>query len=175
MEPIIEVLPEGWREKARELNAFRRAGDYLKTPEDLLRVLLLWADLGTFGHTAAFLNTVEDFPMSKVAIFQRVQKSGEWLKWLAVNFCREHGCLAAHPEWLEAYRVTTADATKVMRKELCTLHMMIELFPLTAPEQILTDASAGESMTNFQRIRKNDLMVADRGYGTVTSMRWLEE
>ena len=26
MEPIIEVLPEGWREKARELNAFRRAG-----------------------------------------------------------------------------------------------------------------------------------------------------
>jgi len=55
MEPIIEVLPEGWREKARELNAFRRSGDYLKTPEDLLRVLLLWADLGTFGHTAAFL------------------------------------------------------------------------------------------------------------------------
>ena len=41
MEPIIEVLPEGWREKSRELNAFRRAGDYLKTPEDLLRVLLL--------------------------------------------------------------------------------------------------------------------------------------
>ena len=101
MEPIIEVLPEGWREKARELNAFRRAGDYLKTPEDLLRVLLLWADLGTFGHTAAFLNTVEDFPMSKVAIFQRVQKSGEWLKWLAVNFCREHRYLIECPEWQE--------------------------------------------------------------------------
>ena len=80
MEPIIEVLPEGWREKARELNAFRRAGDYLKTPEGLLRVLLLWADLGTFGHTAAFLRTSGDFPMSKAALYQRVAKSEEWLE-----------------------------------------------------------------------------------------------
>ena len=175
MEPIIEVLPKGWREKARELNAFRRTGDYLKTPEDLLRVLLLWADLGTFGHTAAFLRTSGDFPMSKVALYQRVAKSAEWLEWMTVNFCREHGYLAEPPEWLEAYRVTIADATKVMGKELYTLHMMIELFSLTVAEQILTDASVGESMTNFQRIQKNDLMVADRAYGTVTGMRYLEE
>ena len=175
MEPIIEVLPEGWREKARELNAFRRAGDYLKTPEDLLRILLLWADLGTFGHTAAFLQTTGDFPMSKVALYQRVAKSGEWLQWMTVNFCREHQYLTECPEWLRDYRVTIADATKVMGKELYTLHMMIELFSLSVAEEILTDASTGESMTNFQSIRKNDLMVADRAYGTVTSMRWLEE
>ena len=62
-----------------------------------------------------------------------------------------------------------------MGKELYTLHMMIELFSLTVAEQILTDASVGESMTNFQRIQKNDLMVADRAYGTVTGMRYLEE
>ena len=44
MKPIIEVLPEGWEGKAREFNAFRRKGDYLETPEDLLRLLLLWSD-----------------------------------------------------------------------------------------------------------------------------------
>ena len=175
MEPIIEVLPEGWREKARELNAFRRSGDYLKTPEDLLRILLLWADLGTFGHTAAFLRTAGDFSMSKVAIFQRVQKSAEWLEWLTVNFCREHQYLAECPEWLEKYRVTLADATKVVGEQTYALHMMIELFSLSVVEQRLTDGSAGESMTNFQSIRENDLMVADRAYGTVTGMRWLEE
>ena len=32
-----------------------------------------------------------------------------------------------------------------------------------------------ESMTNFQSIQKNDLMVADRAYGTLTGMRYLEE
>ena len=173
MEAIIEVLPENWREKARELKAFRRAGDYLKTPEDLLRLLLLWADLGTFGHTAAFLRTAGDFPMSKVAIFQRVQKSAEWLEWLTVNFSRKHEYLAECPEWLEEYRVTVADATKVMGKQLYTLHMMIKLFSLSVAEQILTDGATGESMTNFQSVRKNDLMLADRAYGTVRSMRCL--
>ena len=52
-EPIIEVLPEGWREKARELNAFRRAGDYLKTPEDLLAYCCygrIWGHLGIQRH-----------------------------------------------------------------------------------------------------------------------------
>ena len=113
--------------------------------------------------------------MSKATIFQRVQKSAGWLEWLTVNFCRKHEYLAERPEWLEEYRVTVADATKVMRKELYTLHMMIELFSLSVAEQILTDGDTGESMTNFQSIRKNDLTLADRAYGTVTSMRWLEE
>ena len=113
--------------------------------------------------------------MSKVAIFQRVQKSAEWLEWLTVNFCRKHEYLAERPEWLEEYRVTVADATKVMGKELYTLHMMIELFSLSVAEQILTDGASGESMTNFQSIRKNDLILADRVYGTVRGMRWLEE
>ena len=175
MEPIIEVLPEGWREKARELNAFRRAGDYLKTPEDLLRVALLWADLGTFGHTASFLKMTGDFPMSKVALYQRVAKSAAWLEWLAVRFCREQEYLTEPPEFLKDYRVTVADATKVMGQELYTLHMMIELFSLSVTEQILTDATRGESATNFQSVRENDLMIADRAYGTVTGMRWMEE
>ncbi|MBR0281981.1 MAG: hypothetical protein IJQ81_10380, partial [Oscillibacter sp.] len=112
MKFITDLLPEGWQEKARELNAFRRTGDYLKTPEDLLRVLLLWADLGTLGHTAAFLKMTGDFPMSKVALYQRVAKSAAWVEWLTVHFCREHEYLVERPEWLRDFRVTVVDATK---------------------------------------------------------------
>lgn len=175
MKYITDLLPEGWQEKARELNAFRRAGDYLKTPEDLLRALLLWADLGTFGHTAAFMKTTGDFPMSKVALYQRVAKSAEWLEWLTVHFCREHEYLMDRPKWLKDFRVTIVDATKAMGKELYTLHMMIELFTLSVSEQVLTDASRGESMTNFQSVQKNDLTLGDRAYGSITGMRWMEE
>lgn len=175
MKFITDLLPEGWREKARELNAFRRTGDYLKTPEDLLRVLLLWADLGTLGHTAAFLKMTGDFPMSKVALYQRVAKSAAWLEWLTVHFCREHEYLMERPEWLRDFRVTAVDATKATGKELYTLHMMIDLFSLSVVEQILTDATRGESMTNFQSVQKNDLALGDRAYGSITGMRWMEE
>ena len=41
MEAITDALPDGWEGKARELGAFTRAGDYLKTPKDLSRVMLL--------------------------------------------------------------------------------------------------------------------------------------
>ena len=175
MEVITNVLPKEWREKARELGAFTRAGDYLKTPEDLLRVMLLWADLGTFGHTAAFLRTTGDFPMSKPAIFERARKSAAWLEWMTVRFCREHGYLVEKPEWLEGYRVTVTDATRTKGQTEEILHMMMELFSLSAAEQKLTGADRGESMTNFSDIQKNDLVIADRAYGSVTSMRWMEE
>ena len=134
--------------------------------------------MGGFGDVWAYggiFTNYGDFSMSKVAIFQRVRKSAEWLEWLAVNFCREQEYLAERPEWLEGYRVTVVDATKAMGKELYTLHMMIELFSLSVAEQILTDASRGESMTNFQSVQKNDLTLADRAYGSITGMRWMEE
>ena len=115
MKPITDVLPDGWEKKMRELGAFTRVGDYLKTPEDVLRLLLLWGDFGTFGLTAAFLKTTGDFAMSKVAVFQRVQKSEAFLQWLAVSMCREHHFLSLKPSWLCEYRVLLADATKTSR------------------------------------------------------------
>ena len=179
MEAITSVLPEGWEEKARELGAFTRTGDYIKTPEDLLRLVLLWADLETFGHTSAFLRTTGVFPMSKVAIYERVKKSARWLEWLTVHICREHEYLVGKPEWLKPYRVTVVDATRTSRKGSQqadeTLHTMMELFSLSVLEQRLTGADRGESMTNFSGVEKNDLVLADRAYGTITSMRWLAE
>lgn len=178
MEAITSVLPEGWEEKAKELKAFTRKGDYLENAEDLLRVLLLWADMGTFGHTAAFLRTTGDFAMSKVAIFERVRKSEAWLEWLAVNMSWQCNCLTEKPAWLHDYRVLVADATKVCRpgshQADDVLHMLMELFSLTLAQQHLTDSSVGESMTNFTAFQKNDLVLGDRIYGTITSMRWLE-
>ena len=179
MKPITDVLPDGWEKKMRELGAFTRVGDYLKTPEDVLRLLLLWGDFGTFGLTAAFLKTTGDFAMSKVAVFQRVQKSEAFLQWLAVSMCREHHFLSLKPSWLCEYRVLLADATKTSRPGSCqaddTLHCLTELFSLSMAEMRLTGAETGETLKNFTSLRPNDLIVADRAYGTIPSMRWAEE
>ena len=179
MEPITSLMPEGWIEKAKELKAFTRQGDYIKTPEELLRILLLWADLGTYGITAAFLRTTGDYPLSKVALFKRVKASNEWLQWLVLNYSYENDYLAPKPDFLAGYRTLAVDATKVSkpgsRVADYSLHTMIDLGSLIRVEQHLTDCSIGESMTNFTDLQPNDLVIADRAYGTITSMRWMEE
>ena len=179
MQPITSLMPEGWIEKAKELKAFTRKGDYIKTVEELLRILLLWADLGTYGLTAAFLRSTEDYPMSKVALYKRVKASAEWLQWLVLKFTYKNNYLAPMPDYLAQYRPLAADATKVSQPGSSaadySLHTMIDLRSLIRVEQHLTDISTGESMTNFTNLRPNDLVVADRAYGTITSMRWVEE
>ena len=119
------------------------------------------------------------YPMSKVAVYERVVKSADWLEWLTVNICRGHSFLVDRPNWLADYRVLITDASKVSRpgckNASDVLHYMVELFTLAMAEQHLTLASTGESMTNFSSIKENDLVIADRAYGTVTSIRWIED
>ena len=177
--PIVSMLPEGFENKAQELKAFSRKGDYIKTVLDLILVLLLWADLGTYGLTSAYLRTMSNFPMSKVALYKRVKASAAFLQWLVVNFCYKSGYLVPKPDYLEKYRPLVVDATKSSKPGSntadYTLHTMIELFSLSRVEQHLTDATTGESMTNFNDLLPNDLVIADRAYGTIKSMRWVEE
>lgn len=178
IQPITELLPEGWEEKAKELKAFTRRGDYIQTPAELLRILMLWADFGSYGFTASFLRTTRDYPLSKVAIYERVKKSGAWLKWLVLNFCYEYNYLVPKPSYLESYRILATDATKVSKPGSTTadyvLHEMIDLFSLSRVEQHLTTAEVGETMTNFTDLQPNDLVIGDRAYGTLTSMMWME-
>lgn len=179
MEPIIRYLPEGWEQKAKELKAFTRRGDYIESPEDLLRILMLWADLGTYGATESFLRMTGDYPLSKVAIYERVAKSSSWLQWLVVNYCRENFEITDKPEHLSDYHVYLVDATKVSKQGSknadYVLHSMVDLYSLTFAEQRLTSASTGESLRNFETLKQNDLILADRAYGTRTSIRWAEE
>lgn len=179
MEPIIRYLPEGWEQKAKELKAFTRRGDYIESPEDLLRILMLWADLGTYGATESFLRMTGDYPLSKVAIYERVAKSSSWLQWLVVNYCRENFEITDKPEHLSDYHVYLVDATKVSKQGSknadYVLHSMVDLYSLTFAEQRLTSACTGESLRNFETLKQNDLILADRAYGTRTSIRWAEE
>jgi hypothetical protein len=42
---VLDLLPEGWEEKAKELGALQRARE-IKTPEELLRLNLLYLTKG---------------------------------------------------------------------------------------------------------------------------------
>jgi hypothetical protein len=58
-EDLTAILPEFWREKAKELGALQRARE-IKTPEDLLKLIFLYLTEGkSFGNTWALLTMSE--------------------------------------------------------------------------------------------------------------------
>jgi hypothetical protein len=66
-EDMAVILPEHWREKAKELGALQRARE-IKTPEDLLKLIFLYLTEGkSFGSTSALLRMSESYHLTKKA------------------------------------------------------------------------------------------------------------
>jgi hypothetical protein len=56
---LTAILPEPWREKAKELGALQQARE-IKTPDDLLKLIFLYLTGGkSFGNTQALLPVSE--------------------------------------------------------------------------------------------------------------------
>ena len=176
---IADHMPDGWREKAKELKAFTRVGDYIKTPDDLLRILLLWADTGSLGETSAFLKGTGEFPLNKNALFERVEKSADWLEWIVKHYLISQQYLVDKPDWLDGFRVLLTDATNVSKPGSQTtdyrLHDLVELFTLRVVERHLTGIETGETIKNFSNIERGDLIVGDRAYGTLSGVKWVTD
>jgi hypothetical protein len=74
-EDMAAILPEHWREKAKELGALQRARE-IKTPEDLLKLIFLYLTEGkSFGNTSALLHMSESYHLTKKAIYIRLCNS----------------------------------------------------------------------------------------------------
>ena len=178
---LLELLPEGWESKAKELGAFQRARE-IKTPEDLLRLILIYITEGqSFAGTSALVSLSEMAAISKVAVFKRMQKCGEWLKWLCQHICRKAGLLVEKPKWLENKNVILFDGshegkyTEPDQYQYYMLHYSMELFTLCVREFLITDNKTGEKLSNFSCLGKDDIAMADRAYTTLTGLAYLKE
>jgi hypothetical protein len=176
-EYLVTILPERWKEKAKELGALQRSRQ-IKTAEDLLKLIFLYLTEGkSFGKTSALLSTNEGCHLTKKAIYTRVSNSAEWLRWLCENLCRESRMLAEKPSWLEGKTVYLADASDESvygsSKGDYRLLYSVGLFDLSIKEMHLADAGTGEQLSNFQRFTRGDLVIADRTYGTIEGIEYL--
>jgi hypothetical protein len=114
IEQMLALLPEGWQAKAKELGAFER-GREVNTPEDLLRLILLYLSEGkSFAGTSALVQLGDDCRLSKTAVYKRIRNSGKWLKWLCENFYRHAGLLVDKPAWLGGRDVCLVDGSEVV-------------------------------------------------------------
>lgn len=175
IEKIYEMMPEGWREEAKAKKALIR-GRKIKTPEELLRLILLYQTSGeSYGLTSAITQISKgQIGLNKTAVQKRVTNSWRWLEWLCKEISKQEGYLVNPPEWLKKYRTCVVDASDYARNGSkgsdFRLHYMMELFTLNATELYFTDASEGETLTRYQKIQENDLILADRAYGTIKGM-----
>lgn len=173
-------MPEGWKEAAKTTKALER-GRNIRTPEELLRLNLLYqTNGGSYGLTAALLQLSEDsLNLNKNAVYKRITHSGEWLKWLCEHLSRQEGFLVKPPEWLKNYRVCMTDASDYSKpgskQSDMRFHYMTELFTLNMVEMYFTDASEGEKITRYTKIQPDDIILADRIYGTPTGMQYMKE
>ena len=171
IEKIYDIMPEGWKEAAKETKALVR-GRNIKTAEELLNLNLLYQTSGGYGLTSVLTQISEDQEgLNKTAVQKRIVNSWKWLKWLCENMCRQEKFIFTPPEWLEKYRVCIVDASNYAlagsERTDFRLHYMLDLFTLNTAEMYFTGAEEGETLTRYKNINKNDLIVADRGYGTV--------
>ena len=176
---LLKLLPEGWEEKAKELRALQR-GREIKTPEDLLRMILLYLTEGkSLSGTSAITNLSGAATMSKVAVFKRIQNSGDWLQWMCKNIYRGAGLLIEKPGWLKDRNVLLVDGSEDARggreRLYFMLHYSMNLFTLEAREFLITEEETGEKLSNFTKLWPQDIVIGDRAYGTLAGLAHLKE
>jgi hypothetical protein len=108
-ELLCRFMPEGWKEKAKETGALKRARG-IPNAEGLLRVLLIHLANGdSLMETAVRAHEAGLARVSDVAVMKRLRASEEWLRGLAERIRAG----ITRPEFRWKRRVVIVDATPV--------------------------------------------------------------
>jgi len=113
--------------------------------------------------------------LRKESLFERLIKSGEWLRWVVQNILRTNGMVLEKPKWLEDKNVLLVDGSDISLKGSSgsdyRLHMMFDLFNFCYKSLEITTALEGERMERFKP-EANSILIGDRGYVSVKGMEY---
>lgn len=162
---LQRYLPAGWAAAAYTLGAWRRARG-VRDPETLLRCLLVHlADGCSLQESSVRIRAAGWAQLSSVALFKRLQTSGEWLRWLAEQLWRQ----ARPAPAVRGRRVLAVDATHVSEPGRTgshwRVHYSVNLANLQCEHFELTTPKVGERLQRLA-LQPGDLILADRAYAT---------
>ncbi len=161
-EELLQDLPPEVSSLAREHKAFVRAKK-VKTPEQLLRLVLLYCGLDHPLRTVAGTFTALYEPITDQSVAERLQACGPWLKALLGQLLPP----APVAQLPAGYRFRVIDASTVQAPGATgtdhRLHICMDLVSLEFVEVLVTDVHGGETLKHFT-LRPGDVVVADRGY-----------
>ena len=160
---LSSFLPEGWRQKARECGALKRARN-IAGPDNLLRILLIHIANGcSLAETSVRAGQLGLGQLNQSAVFKRLRSAEEWLRWMAEQMRASLGFTVPKV----AQRVLAVDATTITEPGSTgtdwRIHYAIDLASLQCDFFLLTGVKGGETWRRFP-VRKGDIMLGDRGY-----------
>lgn len=161
---LLDLLPAGWEQAARDCGAFRRAR-YIQEPGALLRLLLFHAVAdGGLRETVAQARAAGIAEMSQVALLKRMRTSVTWLSWIGAELCRSW---REAPKLPDSMRLRVVDSTTVQgpanKSSEWRVHYALDLKSLNCDWCELTDARVAEGLGRTPMMA-GDVMLADRGY-----------
>ena len=161
-EELLQDLPPEVCQMAREFKGFVRAKK-MKTPEQLLRVVLLYCGLDKSLRTVAGIFTALYEPITDQSVAERLRACGPWVKALL----RRMLPLVPVAALAEGRRFLVIDASTVQAPGATgtdhRLHLCMDLVSLEFVEVLVTDVHSGETLKHFA-LGAGDVAVADRGY-----------
>ena len=170
---LIDLLPEDYEKECYEKKAIRRKR-MIKTPLDLIVLLLYYLyDNHSLVDVSQFAILKNIGNISDTALIKKFIQCKDWILWMISKMIPNEIIHYKKPAELGPYHVIAVDASNIVQKgaikKTWHLHYGIDLFSLTCNQFKLTEQSTGESLKNFE-IKEKDLIIADRAYGTITSI-----
>ena len=167
-EQLLQDLPPETIPLAREFRAFVRAKK-VKTPEQLLRLVLLYCGLDKPLREVAGTFTVLYESITDQSVAERLQACGPWIK-ATLRQMLPLSAVSALPEGL---RFVVIDASSVQAPGAKgidhRLHIAMDLVSLEFIEVLISDVHTGETLKHFT-LAPGDVAVTDRGYAQVQGM-----
>jgi len=161
-EELLQDLPPETVQMAWEFKAFARARK-IKTPEQLLRVVLLYCGLDKPLRAVAGNMTALYCPITDQAVAERLRACGPWVK-AVLRKLLPRPCVGALPQGL---RFVVIDASSLQAPGATgtdyRLHISMDLVSLEFLEVSITDVHTGETLKNFA-LGPGDVAITDRGY-----------
>src|SRR5512139_627487 len=159
-EALLQDLPVDLVASARAFRAFTRARK-IKTPQEFLRVVLLYCGLDQSLRTVAGNLTLLEERTTESSVRTRLQACEPWVKALLPPL------LPSLPALPAGYRLSVIDGSSVEAPGAdgtdYRLHLRLELVSLTFLELVVTDTHTAESLRHFT-LGAGDIALVDRGY-----------
>ncbi len=174
LKDILKQMPEGYKKACWETKAMvRRRG--IQNEDKLLTLCLYYSYENSLIDTQNYALTTLKVGISDVGFMKRFKKCNNWIKWINQHLLQEKTAIYDIPEKLKTRNVIAIDASNITSKgavkQTWRLHYAVNLFSMTTEQFKITPESTGESLNNFD-LQKNDLIMADRAYATITGIEY---
>src|SRR5262244_777629 len=147
-EELLQDLPPETVSMAREFKAFARARK-IKTPEQLLRVVLLYCGVDKALREVAGTLTALYEPITDQAVAERLRACGPWVQ----AMLRRMLPLSAVDTLPQGRRFVVIDASSIQGPGATgtdhRLHIAMDLLSLQFIEILVTDVHTGETLKHF--------------------------